>query len=57
MLRAPRLPTHDISYGKAGISVYRHGERSLFAASVDVEVLGRSFLPAYTDGDNSMVVG
>ena len=28
----------------------------LFAAEVDVEVFGDSFLPAYTRGDNSMVV-
>ncbi len=28
----------------------------LFAAEVDVEVLGQNFLPAYTQGDNSMIV-
>lgn len=28
----------------------------LFAADVDVEVFGDNFLPAYTEGDNSMVV-
>jgi urate oxidase len=28
----------------------------LFACEVDVEVLGENFLPAYTQGDNSMVV-
>lgn len=28
----------------------------LFAAEVDVEVLGQNFLPAYTEGDNSSVV-
>src|SRR6266516_7745763 len=28
----------------------------LFAAEVDVEVFGNNFLPAYTHGDNSMVV-
>lgn len=28
----------------------------LFAASVDVDVFGANFLPAYTDGDNSNVV-
>jgi urate oxidase len=29
---------------------------TLFAAEIDVEVLGEDFLPAYTVGDNSMVV-
>src|SRR3954469_454976 len=28
----------------------------LFAAEIDVEVFGGNFLPAYTEGDNSMVV-
>src|SRR3954451_11428119 len=28
----------------------------LFAAEIDVEVFGDNFLPAYTEGDNSMVV-
>lgn len=31
-------------------------ENVLFAAEVDVEVFGENFLPAYTHGDNSMVV-
>ncbi len=31
-------------------------ENILFAADVDVEVFGDNFLPAYTEGDNSMVV-
>ncbi|HUQ17793.1 MAG TPA: urate oxidase [Candidatus Saccharimonadales bacterium] len=31
-------------------------ENLLFAASVDVDVYGANFLPAYTDGDNSNVV-
>src|SRR6266700_4003726 len=31
-------------------------ENILFAAEVDVEVFGENFLPAYTHGDNSMVV-
>ncbi|GAC1391890.1 MAG: hypothetical protein NVS4B11_17200 [Ktedonobacteraceae bacterium] len=31
-------------------------ENILFAAEVDVEVFGKNFLPAYTHGDNSMVV-
>lgn len=31
-------------------------ENILFAAEVDVEVFGQNFLPAYTQGDNRMVV-
>jgi len=31
-------------------------ENILFAADVDVEVFGDNFLPAYTEGDNTMVV-
>ena len=31
-------------------------DNNLFALEVDVEVLGDDFLPAYTEGDNSMVV-
>jgi len=31
-------------------------ENILFAAEIDVEVFGENFLPAYTHGDNSMVV-
>jgi urate oxidase len=31
-------------------------ENILFAAEVDVEVFGKNFLPAYTQGDNRMVV-
>jgi urate oxidase len=31
-------------------------ENILFAAEIDVEVFGKNFLPAYTRGDNSMVV-
>jgi len=31
-------------------------ENTLFAAEVDIEVFGTDFLPAYTVGDNSMVV-
>lgn len=68
------MPEYVISYGKAGVPVYRHGataltglrripesgftERpnALVAAEVTVEVFGESFLPSYTEGDNSMVV-
>jgi urate oxidase len=48
---------YAISYGKAGVPVYRAGaDESLFALEVDVEVFGHNFLPAYTDGDNENVV-
>src|SRR5262245_31223228 len=52
----PAVTTFTISYGKAAVPVYRHGEASLLAAEVDVEVFGENFLPAYTEGDNSTVV-
>jgi urate oxidase len=50
------VTTFAISYGKAAVPVYRHGERAVLAAQVDVEVFGDNFLPAYTEGDNSAVV-
>jgi urate oxidase len=31
-------------------------DNNLFAVEIDVEVLGNDFVPAYTEGDNSMVV-
>src|SRR5258708_15691863 len=37
-------------------SAFTGRENVLFAAEVDVEVFGENFLPAYTHGDNSMVV-
>ena len=37
-------------------SAFTGRENLLFAASVDVDVYGANFLPAYTDGDNSSVV-
>jgi urate oxidase len=37
-------------------SAFRGRPGTLLAAEVDVEVLGERFLPAYTEGDNSMVV-
>jgi urate oxidase len=37
-------------------SAFSGRPNELFAAHVTVEVLGDNFLPAYTDGDNSMVV-
>ncbi|HET8568701.1 MAG TPA: urate oxidase, partial [Candidatus Limnocylindria bacterium] len=49
----------EIRYGKAEVSVYRAhpgAERPLFAALVDVTVLGEEFLASYTEGDNTRVV-
>jgi urate oxidase len=50
-------PVSDIAYGKAGVSVYRtDGVRRLLGAEVRIDVLDENFLPAYTEGDNSLVV-
>lgn len=49
-------PAH-ITYGKLQVPVHRvHPEHGVLAFEADLEVLGRDFLPAYTEGDNSMVV-
>ena len=46
-----------IQYGKAEVSVYRSdGVRELWGAEVTIDVFGDNFAPAYTAGDNSMVV-
>lgn len=37
-------------------SPFTGGDNTLFAAEVDVEVVGNNFLPAYTAGDNANVV-
>ena len=37
-------------------SAFTGRSNALFAALVTVEVFGDSFLPSYTEGDNSMVV-
>ncbi len=37
-------------------SLFIGRENILFAVEVDVEVFGKNFLPAYTHGDNSMIV-
>ncbi len=37
-------------------SAFTGRENILFAVEVDVEVFGKNFLPAYTHGDNSMIV-
>ena len=52
------MTTAEISYGKAHVVFYRLGGRGVapFAASVDVDVFGKRFLAAYTDGDNRDVV-
>jgi len=48
----------EISYGKAHVVFYRLGGRAVapFAASVDVDVFGKRFLAAYTEGDNREIV-
>jgi urate oxidase len=48
----------EISYGKAHVVFYRLAGRGVapFAASVDVDVFGKRFLAAYTEGDNREVV-
>jgi len=46
-----------IHYGKAAVSVYRtDGVSTLFAAEVGIDVLGETFMPAYREGDNTLVV-
>ena len=45
-----------ISYGKLRVPVHRIDGGDVLACEVDVEVLGENFAPAYTEGDNSMVV-
>ncbi|NJK79280.1 MAG: hypothetical protein HC893_02950 [Chloroflexaceae bacterium] len=37
-------------------STFTGRTNTLFAADIDVQVFGNNFLPAYTEGDNSMVV-
>jgi urate oxidase / 2-oxo-4-hydroxy-4-carboxy-5-ureidoimidazoline decarboxylase len=48
----------EISYGKAHVVFYRLGGRDTapLAASVDIDVFGKRFLAAYTEGDNREVV-
>jgi urate oxidase len=52
------MTTTEISYGKAHVIFYRLGGHDLapLAASVDVDVFGKQFLAAYTEGDNREVV-
>jgi urate oxidase len=46
-----------IHYGKAEVSVYKSdGVRELWGADVEIDVFGDNFTPAYTGGDNSIVV-
>ena len=46
-----------IHYGKDAIGVYRtDGSGSLWGAEVRLDVFGSNFEPAYTQGDNSMVI-
>lgn len=52
------MTSTEISYGKAHVVFYRLGGRDVppLAASVDVDVFGKSFVSAYTEGDNRHVV-
>ena len=46
-----------IGYGKEAVSVYRtDGVSSLFAVEVGMTLRGASFVPSYTEGDNTLVV-
>jgi urate oxidase / 2-oxo-4-hydroxy-4-carboxy-5-ureidoimidazoline decarboxylase len=47
----------SIHYGKVAVSVYRtDGVRQLLGVEIDIDVLGENFMPAYREGDNSLVV-
>jgi urate oxidase len=48
----------EISYGKAHVVFYRLGGRQIapLAAAVDIDVYGKRFVAAYTEGDNREVV-
>jgi urate oxidase / 2-oxo-4-hydroxy-4-carboxy-5-ureidoimidazoline decarboxylase len=50
------MPGTRISYGKLAVPVHLVRGDALLACEVSMEVLGRRFLPAYTEGDNSAVV-
>jgi urate oxidase len=52
------MTTTEISYGKAHVVFYRLGGSDMMplAASVDIDVVGKRFLAAYTEGDNRDVV-
>jgi urate oxidase/2-oxo-4-hydroxy-4-carboxy-5-ureidoimidazoline decarboxylase len=52
------MTSTEISYGKAHVSFYRLGGREMapLAASVDIDVFGKRFVAAYTEGDNREVV-
>ena len=47
----------EIRYGKHDVSFYRtHPVRGLLGGRVSIDVFGDNFMPAYTEGDNRMVV-
>jgi urate oxidase len=52
------VTTTEISYGKAHVLFYRLGGRDVapLAASVDIDVFGKRFVSAYTEGDNREVI-
>ena len=51
------MTSTEISYGKAHVVFYRLGpDVAPLAASIDIDVFGKRFLSAYTEGDNREVV-
>ena len=47
----------EIRYGKHNVSFYRtHPTRGLLGGRVSIDVFGENFMPAYTEGDNRLVV-
>jgi urate oxidase / 2-oxo-4-hydroxy-4-carboxy-5-ureidoimidazoline decarboxylase len=52
------MTSTEISYGKAHVVFYRVGGHDVapLAASIDIDVFGKRFLAAYTEGDNREVV-
>ncbi|TMD43343.1 MAG: urate oxidase [Chloroflexi bacterium] len=49
--------TSEIRYGKHNVSFYRtHPTRGLLGGRVSIDVFGDNFMPAYTEGDNRLVV-
>ena len=47
----------EIRYGKHDVSFYRmHATRGLLGGRVSIDVFGDNFMPAYTEGDNRLVV-
>lgn len=53
---AYRFNAKPLQVGAIPESSFTRRANTLFAVQVDVQVLGRNFVPAYTEGDNSNVV-